>query len=44
VNAVAVFAMAMAAGTYWGITYSERSRQIDNHIRRFLADIDGDRR
>lgn len=43
-TAIAVFAVMLAAGTYWGIAAGEKSRQIDADIRRFLADMDRERR
>lgn len=35
-TAIAAFSVALAAGTYCAIAYSECSRNIDTHIRRFL--------
>ena len=43
-TALAVFSICLAAGTYAAIAYSERSRDIDNHIRRFLDQIDRERK
>jgi len=35
-TALAVFAGFLALGTYLGIAYGEKSREIDAHIERFF--------
>lgn len=41
-DALAIFCVALAAGAYWAICAQERSRDIDEHIRRFF-DLERDR-
>lgn len=43
-TALAVFAVSLAVGTWWAITVSERSRDIDSHVSRFLTRLDRDER
>lgn len=40
---LAFFCLLLAVGTYWGVTYGERSHELDNHIRRFLDQLDRER-